>query len=217
MVSRVRSRAFRVTASITIAFALAGLAAAGCYALLQTLPRPTRADLVAVKELTRLDHLRGVNTITHLGSRSYISSCRRRGQVEVITIGKQHVVAIGAHLERARIGPNEATQARRAQPLLAAAADLAACPGILASELARQLRQSSASLVRYRWRELALYALRLSDGKPIVTLFLRGHSDLPTGVNFRSRHLTGWSEITLRSSNSPFRPDERNSLHSVGE
>jgi hypothetical protein len=177
-----------------LAVGAAGLLAAlvitgGGFALMSTLPPPTRGDRLGARALVSLRHLRVVRTSIHLnGLRPFRATCLPSGKHELIVVPGRGLLVTGPSV-RTIFGSHQSPR------LVAAEADLAACPGLVNAELASQLLRGIVVLtLTRRWHGHLVNTLRISRGHPIVQLYLSPRL-VPVGVTFSSRFVSGWSVV----------------------
>ncbi len=189
--------ALRSGGALCAGLALAAVIGAGGFALQTTLRRPSPADRIAVRALLQLERLAGAHSMVALrGERREAAFCTPWRGRELVRLGPEERLAVaGVHVHQ--LGR------RTDRPVeLAAEADLAACPHLLAAELDGLLRSPvPLQVVSLRWHGRPAYAIRLSA---IVRLYVAREGFGPLGVSFVSRSLVGRSAV-LRTWINPSR------------
>jgi len=170
---------------------LAGLVAAGAFGLLMTLKKPSEADELGVRAVARLDQLRSTRGFVDLSGVGTIGAvCVRWHGGELIRLSDGGVFAVSSTHVRSLAGP------RILPNQLAAEADLAGCPRLLANELTGRLLDGGAVSGRAVYVDhLAAYALLLGRGRPVVELDVARGSFTPLGMRFIARRLHGSSDL----------------------
>jgi hypothetical protein len=174
-----------------IGIVLAGLMAAAAFSLQLTLRGPTRVDALAVREIAELGRIRSVRseeTLTWLPR--VRARCVSHGRRDRLSLGDGRTLVVSeSSVTRVR--------GRWRRPLLQAAeARLAACPRMLAGELAARLfagkRVLDGLLV---FDGIRAYRMRVDDEPPTVTLIVSRRSLRPLAVRFRTDRLKGASRL----------------------
>jgi hypothetical protein len=180
--------------------ALAALIGLGSFGLLQLLDRPTLGDRVAVAVIERLDRSAGTSSVLTLSRSRFVGVCRQvsrsRALVSFGPGGQARVV--GTHvfvLDRDRL-PTVA---------MAAAADLAGCPRLLANELSIALRKRNGVIAApTRYGAVAAYRLVI-DRRPLLELTVARAELRPLALRLVTRRLSGRSVLRPARPQAAFR------------
>ncbi len=174
-----------------VGLALAGLLAAGAFALQMTLQSPTAGDTLAVRVITRLEQIRSVRSdesLSWLKSVKAICTSHETNERVLLSDGRRLLVA-GTRVWL--------TGGLWRRPLLVAAeADLAGCPQLLADKLNARLlagKQVIEAPIRINGRRA--YRLRVSNQPPIIELIVSPATLMPLAIRFSSRRLSGHSRL----------------------
>jgi hypothetical protein len=201
---RPRRRLSRVSQVVGMCLVLSCTLAAVGFGVLNVLPRPSQADRFGVAVLAKLGHERRTSAEVHLiGWRVVRTTCVRWHRRERLAAGTMQLTLDGSWIER-RSG------ALRYVPgnVVAGLADLAVCPGVVASDLQnRVLAGALPRATRARWHGRLAYRLRVSHGRPVLFVYLSRNRLLPLGALFLGRRIRGWSVV--RSGGAPGRTGGR--------
>lgn len=176
---------------------LAGVLSGACFVLQAGLNRPSSAELLAAKVVSRVERIRSTRTVELL---------RGHGSMESVCVGRWRSdhLSLGRWIDFTVVGTTAKAVGRRETQALdvAAQADLAACPRLLANELSgRLLAGPPVHLYATRYSRLEAYALRINDRPPFVRLYVRRRTLAPLALEFLGKRVQGFSRIlaiTLR-------------------
>jgi hypothetical protein len=174
-----------------IGIVLAGLMAAAAFSLQLTLRGPTRVDALAVREIAELERIHSVRseeTLTWLPR--VRARCVAHGRRDTLFLGDGRTLVV-SESSVTRVGG-----LWRRPLLLEAEARLAACPRMLAGELAARLFAGKRVLDgMLLFDGTRAYRMRIDDEPPTVTLIVSRRSLRPLAVRFRTGRLTGASQL----------------------
>ena len=184
----------RVVLPLAGAAVAAGAIAVAAFALVRTLPQPTRGDRVGVKLLQFLHERGGTGSRIVIGGTSLSARCRaltKRQNLVELSDGSSFVVS-GSHI-RAWHPPSSALAGAAEQPALvrAAEADLAGSYRLYGAELTNQLERGkrvAEDTVMLRGR--VVYEIELASERPRVTLIVDGETLQPLAARFESAAIT---------------------------
>jgi hypothetical protein len=185
----------RVVLPVAGAAVAAGAIAVAAFALVRTLPQPTRGDRIGVQLLQFLHERGGSGSQIAIGGRSLAARChaltKRRNLVE-LSDGSSFVVS-GSHI-RAWHPPSSALAGAAQQPALvrAAEADLAGSYRLYGAELASQLERGKRVTERVSTvNGRRVYEIALAPDRPRVTLIVDGRTFRPLAARFESAAIQG--------------------------
>jgi len=176
-------RSVAVSAAVAIAIGAGALVAAWTVQA-ATLPRAPRADIAAADALVVLEHHHIASSRLRLDAgRPLAGTCiqgwfPRRGTLLRLSDGTRVLDMRGRRLSDEDVAELE----------------LAGCPRVLASLIARPLVSGArATAVRAE----GLRAVRIRDRRSLLTLYLAPHGNVPVGVAIAGPHGSGRSRIFL--------------------
>jgi hypothetical protein len=190
----------RVLLPVAGAAVAAGAIAVAAFALVRTLPQPTRGDRVGVKLLEFLHERGGSGSRIVIGGTTIAARChtlsRRRNLVE-LSDGSSFVVS-GSRIRAWQPPASDLAGAAQLPALVRVAeADLAGSYRLYAAELTSQLERGervTEHLVTVDGRRV--YEIALAHGRPRVTLIVDGRTLQPLAARFESAAIQASSVLS---------------------
>ena len=182
----------------------AGLAGA-CFLLQAGLRRPSAAEQLAARVVSRVERIGSTRAVELVhGLHSMDSVCVVRSRSDRLSLGRRIRYTIVGTTAKA-VGRGAARG-----PYLAAQADLAACPRLIANELSgRLLAGAPVTLERTGYSRVRAYALRINNRPPVVRLFVRRATLTPLAVEFLGKRVQGFSRIVAVTLRRTTRAEDR--------
>jgi hypothetical protein len=174
-------------AAAAAGIAIAGVIAACAFGLISTLRPPQPGSVLGVRILETLDRSRSTRSVVRLGgSRPFVLRCRPYRSGDLVSLDGRSVLFVhGPHLYRL----STLTAKPRVRRALAV---LAACPELMATELADRLRRGR----RVVERETAGYLLRIGR-RPRVEIVVDRRRLRPFEVTFGDGRLRGRATVVV--------------------